>query len=193
MIKESSQINNLLLIEQAQAGKSEAFGELYDFYIKKIYDFVYYKTLHKNTAEDIVSEVFLRAWKNINQFKDGSFSAWLYAIARNAVIDNYRKQQDLIDIDDCWDLSDGQDFLAKIDGGLKIEKIKQAMSELKSSDRELVIMRLWLDMSFKDIAEQLGKTEGAVKMSFGRALVSLKNKIPLALIILWPELIKIWK
>jgi RNA polymerase sigma-70 factor (ECF subfamily) len=193
MTKELNKTNNLVLIEQAQAGQAEAFGKLYDFYIKKIYDFVYYKTLHKNTAEDIVSEVFLKAWKNINQFKDGSFSAWLYAIARNAVIDNYRKQQDLIDIDDCWDLSDGQDFLTKIDSGLKIEKIKQAMSELKSSDRELVIMRLWLDMSFKDIAEQLGKTEGAVKMSFGRALVSLKNKIPLALIILWPELIKIWK
>jgi DNA-directed RNA polymerase specialized sigma24 family protein len=67
------------------------------------------------------------------------------------------------------------------------------MSSLKASDRELIIMRLWLDMSFKDIAEQMGKTEGAVKMSFGRALISLKNKIPLALIILWPELIKIWK
>lgn len=193
MTQEKNQTSDLILIRQAQAGQSEAFGKIYDLYIKKIYDFVYYKTLHKNTAEDIVSEVFLKAWKNINQFNDGSFSAWLYTIARNTIIDNYRKQQDLIDIDDCWDLADGQDFLSKIDGNLKIEKIKQAMSSLKASDRELVIMRLWLDMSFKDIAEQTGKTEGAVKMSFGRALVSLKNKIPLALIILWPELIKIWK
>jgi RNA polymerase sigma-70 factor (ECF subfamily) len=193
MTQEKNQTNDLILIRQAQAGQSEAFGEIYDLYIKKIYDFVYYKTLHKNTAEDVVSEVFLKAWKNINQFKDGSFSAWLYTIARNSIIDNYRKQQDLIDIDDCWDLADGQDFLSKIDGNLKIEKIKQAMSSLKASDRELIIMRLWLDMSFKDIAEQMGKTEGAVKMSFGRALISLKNKIPLALIILWPELIKIWK
>ncbi|MFZ2310227.1 MAG: sigma-70 family RNA polymerase sigma factor [Patescibacteria group bacterium] len=193
MTQEKNQTSDLILIREAQAGQSEAFGKIYDLYIKKIYDFIYYKTLHKNTAEDIVSEVFLKAWKNINQFKDGSFSAWLYAIARNAIIDNYRKQQDLIDIDDCWDLADGQDFLNKIDENLKIEKIKQAMSSLKASDRELIIMRLWLDMSFKDIAEQTGKTEGAVKMSFGRALVSLKNKIPLALIILWPELIKIWK
>lgn len=193
MTQEKNQTSDLILIRQAQAGQSEAFGKIYDLYIKKIYDFVYYKTLHKNTAEDIVSEVFLKAWKNINQFKDGSFSAWLYTIARNAIIDNYRKQQDLIDIDDCWDLADGQDFLTKIDSDLKVEKIKQAMSSLKASDRELVIMRLWLDMSFKDIAEQLGKTEGAVKMSFGRALINLKGKIPLALIILWPELIKIWK
>jgi RNA polymerase sigma-70 factor (ECF subfamily) len=193
MTQEKNQTSDLILIRQAQAGQSEAFGKIYDLYIKKIYDFIYYKTLHKSTAEDIVSEVFLKAWKNINQFKDGSFSAWLYTIARNAIIDNYRKQQDLIDIDDCWDLADGQDFLTKIDGNLKIEKIKQAMSSLKASDRELVIMRLWLDMSFKDIAEQTGKTEGAVKMSFSRALISLKNKIPLALIILWPELIKIWK
>jgi RNA polymerase sigma-70 factor (ECF subfamily) len=193
MTSELNKINDLVLVRQAQAGQSESFGLLYDAYIKKIHDFVYYKTLHKNTTEDIVSEVFLKAWKNIKQFQDGNFSAWLYSIARNAVIDNYRKQTNLINIDDCWDLADGQDFMAKIDSNLKIEKIKEAMSGLKAFDRELIIMRLWLDMSFKDIAEQTGKTEGAVKMSFGRALVGLKNKIPLALIILWPELIKIWK
>lgn len=193
MTKEQNTADNIILVRQAQAGSAEAYGQLYDIYIKKIYDFVYYKTLHKNTAEDIVSEVFLKAWKNINQFQDGNFSAWLYMIARNSVIDNYRQQKNLVNIEDCWDLADGQDFLTKIDSDLKIEKIKLAMSELKNSERELVIMRLWLDLSFKEIAEQLGKTEGAVKMSFARSLSVLKNKVPLAIFILWPELIKIWK
>jgi RNA polymerase sigma-70 factor (ECF subfamily) len=144
-------------------------------------------------AEDICSEVFMKAWKNINQFSGGSFSAWLYAIARNAVSDHYRRTVEISDIDDCWDLSDGEDFIGLIDSNLKIEKIKKAMFDLKVQERELLIMRLWLDLSFKEIADQLNKTEGAVKMSFGRALIALKNKIPLAIFILWPELIKIWK
>lgn len=193
MTKNPSLNNDFVLIKSAQQGEASAFGILYDTYIKKIYNFIYYKTLNKEVAEDICSEVFMKAWKNINQFADGSFSAWLYTIARNSISDHYRRAVDISDIDDCWDLSDGEDFLALIDSNLKIEKIKQAMFDLKVQERELLIMRLWLDLSFKEIAEQLNKTEGAVKMSFGRALIALKNKIPLAVFILWPELIKIWK
>lgn len=182
-----------VLIRQAQAGDPEAFGRLYDFYIKKIYDFIYYKTLHKDTAEDLTSEVFTKVWKNITQFSTGSFSAWLYTIARNSVVDYYRRQKDNVNLEDCWDLSDNEDFLGRIDDNLKVETIKQAMSELKSAERELIIMRLWLDLSFAEISEQTGRSEGAVKMSFGRALDKIRNKVPLAIFILWPEIIHICK
>lgn len=188
-----NQKNEYALALQAQAGDSEAFGRLYDAYIKKIYDFIYYKTLHKDTAEDITSIVFIKAWKNINQFKEGSFSAWLYAISRNAVADHYRRLKDTIDIDDCWDLSDKADFIGAIDDNLKLDSIRAAMKELGAKERELIIMRLWLDLSFKEIAQQLNKQEGAVKMAFGRALNDLKGKVPLALIILFPEILSICK
>lgn len=188
-----SKQQELDLALEAKAGKSESFGRLYDTYVKKIYDFIYYKTLNKEVAEDITSIVFIKAWDKIGQFKDGNFSAWLYMIARNAVTDYYRREKGHDDIDDCWDLADKNDFLAEIDDGLNVDIIKEAMKSLKDQDREILIMRFWLDLPFSEIAERLNKKEGAVKMALGRALKDLKNKIPLAIIILWPEIINICK
>lgn len=179
----------LALINRARVGNAAAFGQLYDAYIKKIYDFIFYKTMQQDLAEDICSEVFMKAWKNISSFKDGSFAAWIYKIARNTIIDHYRKQKPNSNIEDYWDLEDDTDLPEEIDKNLRLGKIRQALSELKSRDREIIIMRLWLDLSFADIAQRLEQKEGAVKMSFSRAIVRLKEKVPLNLLILWPALI----
>lgn len=177
----------------AQNGNSEAFGKLYDIYIKSIYDFVYYKTFNKETAEDITSLVFMKAWKNIAQFREESFVAWLYSIARNAVIDHYRRNRENLDIEDFWDIADQKDMLSQVDIDLKIGDIKKAMQSLSTTEREILIMRFWLDLSFKEIAERLNKNEGAVKMALSRTLNNLRSTIPLALIILAPGIINICK
>jgi RNA polymerase sigma-70 factor (ECF subfamily) len=177
----------------AQNGDAEAFAALYDAYISQIYKFVYYKTLHQETAEDISAEVFIKAWRKLSQFKDGSFVAWLYTIARHAVIDYYRRHHEHQDIDDCWDLKDGTDFLGMIDQGLNLEKMKVALQSLRSEDREILIMRFWQELSFAEISQLLNKREGAVKMSCARALERLRAKMPLALFILLPKLINLWK
>ncbi len=181
------------LVLAAQKGNSESFGRLYDIYIKKIYDFIYYKTLNKDVAEDITSLVFLKAWDKIAQFKNGSFAAWLYMIARNSVIDHYRQQKVNVNIEDCWDIADKNDFLGQVDQNLNIEIIREAMKCLKNQEREVLIMRFWLGLSFKEIAERLDKSEGAIKMTLGRSLKILKTKIPLLIIILWPGIINICK
>lgn len=177
------------LVAEAQNGNSAAFGQLYDVHIKKIYDFIYYKTMHKDTAEDITSDVFMKAWRNISQFKSHSFSAWLYKIARNAVIDYYRSRKNVLDIEDCWDLADNSDLVADLDDGLKTGEIKQAMQSLSSRDRDILMMRIWQDLSFKEIADRLGQNEGAVKMAFSRAVIRLKSKVPLSLFLLWTSLL----
>ncbi len=181
------------LVLEAQAGNSESFGKLYDIYIKKIYDFVYFKTLNKDVAEDIISLTFLKAWNKINQFKNGSFAAWLYMIARNSIIDHYRQNKTTINIEDCWDIADKNDFLGQVDENLNVEIIREAMKNLKTQDREIIIMRFWLDLSFKEIAERLDKSEGAIKMTLGRSLKILKTQVPLAIIILWPGIINLCK
>ena len=82
------------IVQSCQKGSVEDFGRLYDLYIKKIYNFIYYKTHHQETAEDLVSIVFTKALKKINTFDNsGTFSAWLYRIARNTVIDHYRTKK----------------------------------------------------------------------------------------------------
>jgi len=109
------------------------------------------------------------------------------------VSDYYRHENQHLNIDDCWDLSDKDDFLARIDQGLNLDKIKEAMKVLKNEEREILMMRFWLDLPFKEIAEQLEKKEGAVKMACGRALKNLKHNMPLVVFMLLPELINICK
>lgn len=181
------------LTRAAQAGEAEAFGKLYDAFIGKIYDFVYYKTLKKEIAEDIVSTIFMKAWKNIGQCEVSRFPAWLYAIARRSVIDYYRYRREYIDIDDCWDLSAEDDIAGQADNHLRLAEIKKAMRSLKSEDRDIIIMRFWMDLTFKEIAERIGKKEGAVKMALSRSLKNLRLQVPLALLIIWPNIINICK
>lgn len=145
--------------------------------------------MNRDNAEDITSEVFMKAWKNISQFQGDSLAAWLYSISRNAVIDHYRRQKTTTDIEDCWDLSGDSDLLDKTDQSLRMEVIRQALKELSPREREIIIMRLWLDLSFKEISERLEKQEGAVKMAFKRSLIKLKSKVPLAIFLIWPSLI----
>lgn len=184
--------DKLQLVSAAKQGDAESFGRLYDGHIKPIYDFIFYKTLNKEIAEDITSTVFMKAWKNIAQCQVESFSAWLYAIARRAVSDYYRQKKENIDIDDCWDLADPVDVLMNIENNLQMEIIKEELQKLSSQDREIIIMRFWLGLSFQEIAASLNKKEGAVKMALSRALKEMRTQIPVSLIIIAPVIIKIY-
>lgn len=181
MLNHEEELN---LAFQARTGSSEAFATLYNYNIKKIYDFIYYKTLNKELAEDLTSQVFLKVLKNISKFNSDNFSAWLYTIARHTVIDYYRSNKETKNIDDCWDLADLSNLIDDVEDVLNLEKIKSAMQELSVADRELLVMRLWLDLSFKDIALSLNKKEATVKVSFGRAVNRLRQKITPALFLI---------
>lgn len=174
MLNHDEELNQALL---ARGGDKDAFAYLYNIYIKKIYDFIYFKTLHQDVAEDLASQVFLKALKNISKFKSDNFSAWIYTIARHTVIDHYRSNKDVKNIDDCWDLASDGNLTDDLDDNLKIIQIREAMAKLPAADRELLIMRLWLDLPFKEIALILGKSDSAVKMSFSRVLNRLKKKM----------------
>lgn len=167
----------LNLAFKAKAGDNNAFAVLYSDNIEKIYNFIYYKTLNKELAEDLSSQVFLKVLKNISHFKSDNFAAWLYTIARHTVIDYYRSSQEFKNIEDCWDLAAEVNLSDDAHNNFNLEKIKQAMKFLSSSDRELLIMRLWLDLPFKEIALSLNKKESAVKVSFARAMDRLRQKV----------------
>ncbi len=189
----SQATETLRLAQLAKDGDASAFGKLYDIFVKKIYDFVYYKTLNKEVTEDLVSIIFTKAWKKISQFKSDSFAAWLYAISRHTIVDHFRQEHYHLDIEDCWDLADNEEFLQTIDDHMQIELIKNAMKSLKGVDREIIILRFWQELSFQEIAERLDKTEGAIKMSLGRTLNQIRLQVPLFFIIIGPNILNIWK
>lgn len=175
--------NEKNIIKSCQRGDLEKFAWLYDKYIKKIYDFVYYKTTHKETAEDLVSVIFMKALEKIGgfNFDKGTFQAWIYQIARNTVIDHYRTKKIDANIEDVWDLAGNEDLERDIDVQEKLKKVEQYLSKLKSEHREIIIMRVWQGMSHKEIATILGKSEASCKMKYSRAITTLRKELPLAL------------
>jgi len=177
--------NELGLIAQTQEGNSEAFGALYDAYVKKIYNFIYYKAWHQETAEDLTSQTFFKALNKIKKFnpKKGSFSSWLYKIARNNISDHFRSLKPTTDIEDAWDLKDQTDILTDTDTRLKLEKLREGLSILSNEQREIVILRVWEDLSHKEIAEIMQKNESTVKVAYSRAVGKLKKEIILALLV----------
>ena len=177
--------NEVAIIEACQAGDLEQFGLLYDKYIRKIYDFVYYKTTHKETAEDLTSQVFMKAISKIGSFKQdkGTFSAWLYQIARNTVIDHYRTKKDALDIEDIWDLASDEDIERDIDTREKLREVEKYLGKLKDKQRDIIIMRVWQEMSYREIADTLDKSEASCKMMYLRAIHKLRQEVPLGILV----------
>jgi len=174
------------LINSCKAGDSSAFAELYDAYLEKLYRFVYYRTQHKQTAEDIVGQAFLQAWQKIGSYdsRKAGFSTWLYQIARNLVIDHYRKVAPVQGIESAWDVSDGTNLETDAESALLVDKIKPHLSKLTSQQRQVLTMRIWEDLSYKEIAQILGTSEAACKMSFSRAVSELKGQMVLVVLLL---------
>lgn len=167
------------LVQKSQEGESEAFGELYDMYMPKIYRFIFLKVSGKSDAEDLSHQVFLSAWKNIKTFKYQGypFSSWLYKIANNAVIDFYRTKKDAIDIESIAESAVYEKIETPnvLDDAFEMERVQIALKKLKPDDQSVLIMKFVNELSNKEIAKTLGKTEGAVRVMQHRAIKQLQQ------------------
>jgi RNA polymerase sigma-70 factor (ECF subfamily) len=167
------------LIKDAIRGISSAFGTLYDHYQPMIYRFILVKVASREEAEDITHQVFLSAWQNVRTYKHRGhpFSSWLYQIARNQVIDHYRSKKS----DASLDAIDPEYFIAPASMSsdlmmkLDVEKVRRAVGDLKQDYQDVVIMRFIEDISLKETAAIMGKTEGAIKLIQHRAIKELQR------------------
>jgi RNA polymerase sigma-70 factor (ECF subfamily) len=170
------------LISRAKEGKEEAFGQLYDKYMPAIYRFVFLKVGgHKAQAEDICHNVFLSAWQNIGSFKfqGHPFSSWLYRIAGNAVIDYYRTRKVNVNIENIPEepVVETASLAERMDDRLELENIRQCLKKLEPSYQDVLIMKFVEELSNKEIAEALEKSEGAVRVIQHRAIKQLKKHL----------------
>ena len=180
------QLEEQNLIVDCAAGDLGKFGALYDLYTEKIYRYIYFRVRHRETAQDIVSQTFFKALEGIRSFDaaKGSFSSWLYGIARNSMIDFWRAQKVHFNIDDLWALGGDENLEYDAQVREKIEKVKEHLAKLDSGQREIIMMKIWDGLSHKEIAQILGKSEGSVKMTYSRAMGKLRKEEILALIAL---------
>lgn len=168
----------LSAIKACQAGDLGRFDDLYVAYAEKIYRFVYYKIFHKETAEDLTTDIFMKAMERINQFDEakGSFSCWLYRIARNAVIDHVRTRKETVDLENAFGISSASHPDQDADTRMSFDRVMGALSSLKDDQYDIVIMRLWDGLSHQEISEILGMTESNAKQIFSRTVRHLRSE-----------------
>ncbi len=174
-----NKIKEKIILTKIKAGDQNAFAELYDFYVDKIYRFIYFKVPTTNDAEDLTSEVFLRVWQYIrDNIEIDNLKAFLYRVSRNAVIDFYRKnnKKETMSLDsvEVIDTMRTENLIEKIDNSIKIEKIYQKLDKLKEEYREVILFRFVDEYSIKEIAEIMGKSKGAIRVLLHRALEKIR-------------------
>lgn len=173
--------NERQLVLQAQDGNSEAFGQLYDAYMERIYRFVYFRVEDQQTAEDITSQVFLKAWSNLDrfQFSRTPYLAWLYTIAHNAVIDHYRTRKVTTALDDVQlSQPDHSEVVENdIDLTAEMQSVKKALQALTDDQQKVLTLKFIEGMSNNEIARHLGKREGAIRALQMRGLQALAKQL----------------
>lgn len=169
------------LVAQAQAGVADAFGLIYDKFVNQIYRYIYYR-VPKEEAEDITGMVFLKAWEKIHQYVSGKspFSAWLFRIAHNLIVDNYRFRKD-VDFDELsMDISEHRrehNPIKMAELNFSSDKLRVAISKLKKAYKQVVILKFINELSNPEVAQVMRKSEGSVRILQFRALKALKKEL----------------
>lgn len=169
------------LLENAQKGDKDAFAKVYDFYVSRIFRFAYLKTGNKENAEDLTSETFIRFWNYICREKITGETAEpiLYRIARNLIIDFYRKKEiPTTEIDEAiaGRMADTEnDFIARMINREEVKEMMEMLKELKDEYQEIIILRFVEELEIEEIAKITGKSKGSVRVLSHRALKSLEK------------------
>ena len=170
------------LVERVQKGDKNAFGEIYDLLLDKIYRFIFFRVGNKEDAEDLTENVFVKIWKNISSYENKGlpFEAWAFRIARNTVIDFYRTKKQKITLTDniketVADEKETHEEL--LHNQMLKEVIFSKMKSLPDSYREIIILKFIEEKDNKEISEILEKPEDQVRVLQSRALKALKTLI----------------
>ncbi|MBI4789170.1 MAG: sigma-70 family RNA polymerase sigma factor [Chloroflexi bacterium] len=169
------------LIERAKRD-ADAFGLLYERYVDRIYNYVFYRTGDVHEAEDLTARVFYRALGHMDEYRQrgAPFAAWLYRIAHNLVANWHRDRSRHRDIrlDDAVTLvekRDGPERLAE--QGEDARMLLGAMSHLPAERQQLLILKFVDEMSNAEIAQVMGRSEGAIKSLYHRTLIALRDDL----------------
>jgi RNA polymerase sigma-70 factor, ECF subfamily len=160
--------------------KHAKFKKYYKSHMPKIYRYVFFRVgQNKALTEDLVSEIFLKALEKLEQFDDtGSFTAWIYGIAKNHVIDHYRKHRKAVSLDEIENIIPSGHETEKIAGQkINAAHLQFALEKLPEKKKELIMLRYFAGNSFKQIAKIIKKDETAARVATHRALKELKAKL----------------
>jgi len=169
------------ILTLAAQGNREAFGILYERYVDRIFNYVYYRTGNLDDAEDLTARVFQRAMNHIGNYTNRGvpFSAWLYRIAHNLIAnwhrDRNRRQE--IPLSDAPLIAKGEHPESSLVHTEQQEALLRLIRSLPAERQTLLILKFIEHLSNAEIGQIMGRSEGAVKSLYHRTLLSLRDQI----------------
>ncbi|MEJ2758744.1 MAG: sigma-70 family RNA polymerase sigma factor [Anaerolineales bacterium] len=166
------------LIEQAQQGNRDAFGELVLMHYQGAINVVYRLSGDLQFAEDIAQETFIRVWDKLHTYRPvGSFRSWVYRIATNAALDTLRRKREEVDIEDVPLSAPGSGVEQTIIRQQQAELVRQAVVELPEASRVVLVLREYEGLSYQEIADSLQIPVGTVMSRLSYARGALKKTL----------------
>lgn len=174
------------LVDRAKSGDADAFADLYDRYVDQVFAYVYRRVGHRQLAEDLVGDVFLRAYRRLSSFEwqGVDLGAWIITIARNRVHDHFksarfRLERSTDEVREDPDLGErGSDDPERVTMARDLARsLGEALERLKPEHREVIELRFIHDLSVAETATVLERSVGATKALQYRALRSLASEV----------------
>lgn len=165
------------LVAAAQNGDKNAFGHIYDAYATALYRFLFSKLQHKQTCEDLLQTVFLKAWNNLGSYRpqaNAKFSTWLFQIANYTLIDHWRVKKETVElskIDNLVDYSLAPKLYENYD------YLYHAMKDLPLAYQTVLDLRFKQQMSVTETAQIMNKTIVGIRVMQHRAIRALRKKL----------------
>lgn len=170
-------MSDKVLIQQACSGNGAAFELLYQRYAEPIYRYVFFRVRQqREDAEDLVQQVFMNAWQGLKRYRSqrAGFRTWLYRIARNAVIDYYRRSRVHIHLDKVI-IATRSDAGEKIFRDHERAELLRAMRHLTKQQRLVVKAKYLEGLSNRDLSDRMNKNVQAIRAIHHRALKNLRG------------------
>lgn len=167
------------VLARAKAGDQEALAEIYELYFKKIYRFIFFRVGHKEQAEDLAEDVFLKAFVKLASLQEAqAFEGWIYQIARNLVIDYYRQKKLTISLEDIENTLEYESNIIDVLYLQHQQKILlRLLKELVPQQQLVLKLKFFEGLDNAEIAELLAISEGAVRVAQHRAMARLADFI----------------
>ena len=186
------------LVDRARADGS-AFGELYDYYLPRIYGFIFRRVGERSVAEDLTATTFERALGSVRRsdFRNESFGGWLYRVAANAVVDHVRSGRRFVTLEAVADHGAGDDGRSPRDGSqrghgrptgdemavdafartLDRDQLARALRGLPEAHRRVLVLRFYDDLEVDEICGLLGCSRATFAVKLHRALAALRGAL----------------
>lgn len=164
LMKDRKSMKDTILVERTKKGNMEAYGKLVEKYMKKAYNVALYFTKNPTDAWDISQQGFVNAWRGIGQFDSGRpFFPWLYTIIKNESLKKFKKEKSEEDKRNrkipLKSIVSPEEYVEKKE---RIQRLKAALSRLDEDKQEIIYLRHYAEMSYREISEALGLPEGTV-------------------------------